>query len=302
MFKSSLLIAICVMSLSTVLFAGPPIADINDIYISEIIPDGEGAEPDNEYIELRGPASNLIPTGVYYVGIEGDAGQQGTINEVIDLSGLTFGTNGGILLISNPSLWDDGDIPIAAGTTVNNSLFSGAENDTATYCLIQWDGTTATDPTAVTDLDTDDDGDLDDGTEGGGALNYAGTWTFIDGVCSVDDGNAADQCYGPFIAFSQEPGFANASGVIVDTSAITDETQLFGRRSASTGDTAADWYTATLPIPVDANDLANYVGVTFPAVSGADGTIPANLIGELMFGTLGGPINIPVELSAFGVE
>ena len=92
-----------------------------DIYINEVLLNPPGTDAPNEYIELRGPASTVIPAGTYFVAIEGDAADNpGDVKTIINLSGLTFGSNGFLVLLQNGNTYTT-----AAGATVVTSTTTG---------------------------------------------------------------------------------------------------------------------------------------------------------------------------------
>jgi hypothetical protein len=65
------------------------------MYINEVLFNPPGTDAPNEYIELRGPANTTIPVGTYLVAIEGDAADNpGDVQTIINVSGLSFGSNG----------------------------------------------------------------------------------------------------------------------------------------------------------------------------------------------------------------
>ncbi len=47
-----------------------------ELFINEIMFNPDGADAPNEYLEFRGTPGAVLPVGTYFVGIEGDPGQQ----------------------------------------------------------------------------------------------------------------------------------------------------------------------------------------------------------------------------------
>ncbi|MEM6363780.1 MAG: hypothetical protein AAF745_05095, partial [Planctomycetota bacterium] len=73
-----------------------------EYYINEVLfdpPGDDSSATDEEYIELRGPAGGTIASDTYFVVLEGDSSTGspngvGDVTDIIDLSGLMFGSNG----------------------------------------------------------------------------------------------------------------------------------------------------------------------------------------------------------------
>ena len=55
-----------------------------------------------QYVELRGTPSSVVPAGTFFLSVNGDAGGFGAISRAVNLSGVTVGTNGAILIILDP--------------------------------------------------------------------------------------------------------------------------------------------------------------------------------------------------------
>ncbi|WP_298546021.1 T9SS type A sorting domain-containing protein [uncultured Aquimarina sp.] len=83
-----------------------------------------------EYFEFRGPADGVIPNGTYFITIDGDGDDSdvgnniGLVREVIDLSGLSFGSNGILSIVANVTFTagstdQDGNV-ITVTTTIEN--------------------------------------------------------------------------------------------------------------------------------------------------------------------------------------
>lgn len=217
-----------------------------DMYISELLFNPPGNAPGsqdepNEYIELRGTPGATIPGGTYLVDIEGDLSTGATIGDVtsiFDLSGLTFGSNGYLVLLQGSSPYDAAGATAAGANvltstsagfagllggiytsdTVPGGFQTGLENASNSILLIR----SAVPPQlfgANSDADSDDDGVLDNAD-----------WTIVDGV-SVLDNDPGDAGYAP-VVFTQQSGMAVAEYV--------------GRIGESTGQTTADWVAGAL--------------------------------------------------------
>ncbi len=215
---------------------------VDAFFINEILFNPTGTDAPNEYIELRGPASSAIPAGTYLVAIEGDTAENpGDVQTIINLSGLTFGSNGYLVLLQMSNTY----VPAAGAnvltsTTVGFGGLPGAiwsadasatdlEDDSVTFMLIQ----TATAPTLTDDIDANDDATADGGVFGG--------WAVIDSI-GVLDGAASDAGYGALT-------YALGGGGQVDppnTMAVVGFAGIYvGRQGDSIGSTAASDWVAT---------------------------------------------------------
>jgi hypothetical protein len=209
------------------------------IFINEILFNPPGADAPNEYIELRGSANTVVPAGTYLVAVEGDAADNpGDVQTIIHLSGLSFGSNGFLVLLQNGHTYTT-----QAGATVVTSTTTGfgglpggifqadggvtdIEDASATFMLVQ----TGVAPTLSDDVDVDNDGTPD------GAV-YSG-WNVRDSIGVLDGSAIGDRAYGAF-NFSNNTG---TNGTATGTTVLTAFTAGYvGRIGDSTGSTAADW-------------------------------------------------------------
>jgi hypothetical protein len=210
------------------------VSDTSNIYINEIAfnPDSSGM---NEYIELRGTPSSTIPAGTYLVAVDGNSGNTGDVKVYINLSGLSFGSNGFLVLLQQGNTYTT-----AAGAQVYTSTSPGfgglpgsifvadggatsLPDDSTTYMLIQ----TGVAPTLTDDVDANDDGTADGSVFGG--------WAVRDSIGNVD-GDSSDHGYGALNYSST--GSGTSSGTVVSVGfALT----YVGRRGDTTGSAAADW-------------------------------------------------------------
>ena len=167
------------------------------MFISEIMHNSGGSDFGNEYLEFRGAPNTLIPTGTYLVGIEGKGltapVPHGDIQTIFNLGGLTFGSNGYLVVkgsqnyavdpnatvLTSPS---SGFLNLPGGRYSADGGSAEIEDDSVTFMLIQ----TSTAPTLANDIDSNDDGIAD------GSV-YAG-WTVLDSV-GVLDGGIGDVSY-----------------------------------------------------------------------------------------------------------
>ncbi len=156
------------------------------LHINEIHHNPEGTDGPNEYVELRGAPNSTIPANTYLVFVEGDTGTAGPgdVQNIFNLSGLTLGSNGFLLLRQNGSPYTvDPAATVVSGTS--GTGFIGAagfqadtggdiENESFTALLV----TAPTAPALTNDIDADNNGTAD-GTA------YA-SWTILDAVASLD--------------------------------------------------------------------------------------------------------------------
>ena len=213
------------------------VADTSAIYINEVLFNPPGTDAPNEYIELRGTPSTTIPTGTYLVAIEGDAADNpGDVQTIINLSGLSLGSNGFLVLLQNGNTYTT-----AAGANVITSTttgFSGLpggiwsadggatdiEDCSVTFMLIQ-SGVT---PTLTDDIDANDDGVTDGSVFGG--------WNVRDSISAMN-GSANARAYGA-INFRNNSGSGTSTGTEVVVGFVPT---YVGRIGNSTGSTASDW-------------------------------------------------------------
>lgn len=215
-------------------------------YINTMIASISGDDSPNEFIEFRGPANTSFPAGTYLVTIEGDgddAGDVGEVEEVLDLSGLTFGSNGYLTLTFTGSAYatilasaDSKDYTEADVTDYDGNL----ADYSASYLLIN----AASKPSK--DLKVDEsplDGEFD-------ATGDHTSWNIYDSVSSLDDKNSPEYGYGQIIVatnYTTKPGdfkFPSTSTVISidDDGTSTSNVYYIGRQGESTGYSAvSDW-------------------------------------------------------------
>jgi hypothetical protein len=161
----------------------PASADSSDVlHINEILHNPEGTDSPYEYVEMKGAPNAVIPAGTYLVFIEGDAATAGDVQNVFDLSGLTLGSNGFLVLLQGGSNVWNSQVNAAATKIVGSgtgwtgvagwqadSAATDIENEAYTAFLI----TSATAPSLTLDIDANNDGTAE-------ALPAA--WTILDGV------------------------------------------------------------------------------------------------------------------------
>jgi hypothetical protein len=248
------------------------------IYINKLIPSPSGADLTNEYIEIRGTASAVVPSDLYFISIEGDgnSSSRGKVSESIQLGDgtRTFGANGMLVIITNYTETDNGNtltespyksvissdatvIEIAlTGTDVSSSSSSAVDTKTpdigydgnlidatATYMLVS----ASSDPKGLRIDGTSDSSDAD------GVINATGdhtSWTLYDSITyadddDVDDGENGEYCYGQIVYIQDHAAFSShhkitTSAFVVDFATTSDANYIL-RQGTKTGYTADDW-------------------------------------------------------------
>lgn len=199
-----------------------------------------------EFIELKGTPGATIGN-VWFLSIEGDGVQAGAVDQAIPLTGMTFGSNGLLLIRDASTVLNPAP---AAGTNVVVMDFNpDMENGTNTFALVQnYTGyviNSVTNPGqngvgAQTDIDANNDGVIgdvanNDGTNPGQAIPWAGV---LDAV-SWDDGGATDFKYA--VQMSAANGTDLATGATLTPDAylrLSDGTKL-----------ALDFNNVAAPVP-----------------------------------------------------
>jgi len=239
--KKLLLLLTCILS-SQVISA--------QFYLNEIMVDPPGTDNPNEFIEIRGTA-NAPLTNIYLLTIEGDGNDPGDINEVIDLTAQTIGSNGYLVLLTTGHPYT-----VDPAANIALDLTDGElEGQSQTFLLVE--ATTA--PSSSDDIDSDDDG-TPDGTP------YT-DWTILDSFSLLKDNDSSGlaYAYAP-IGFLEDdeaqadPTLLAPSGanIVVTTGAQFDYAARVGTSTgaALTNDeTTSDWYGGDLP----SGNLPNWV-------------------------------------------
>ncbi|MCK4342056.1 MAG: lamin tail domain-containing protein [Phycisphaerae bacterium] len=145
--------------------AGPRGGD--DIYISELLVNPPGSDDLCEFLELKGPADHNL-WDCYFIVIEGDGTGAGTVDQVVDLSGNTTGSNG-LLLVAIQDLLP---APDPATSVYTYNFTPDLENGTNTYIVGFGEV-----PAVGDDLDKDNDCALDPGALDGFTVTDAVSYT-----------------------------------------------------------------------------------------------------------------------------
>ncbi|WP_282134224.1 T9SS type A sorting domain-containing protein [Seonamhaeicola maritimus] len=224
-------------------------------YINELIASISGTDSPDEYIELRGPVSGTLPAGTYFITIEGDgeSGNLGEVQEVLDLSGLSFGTNGYMTITFDPNTGDPGIensysalLALANSSDYDQTTVTGYDGDlldyTSTYLLIS----APSDPDGLNVDSSPLDGEFD-------AAGSHTSWNIYDSVSSMDDdGGGANTEYAwaqmnVATNYTTTPtyfDFPSGSSVIScdDDGGSSANVYYIARQGTSTGyDPVSDW-------------------------------------------------------------
>ena len=222
----------------------------------------------DQYFELRGTPGSTIANGTYFTVVEGWGavpGGRGYIHSVVDLSGLTFGSNGFLVVapFNHPHQIDANSASLISTSTGFSGLPSNRWSDASTisdrfahvfiaanFLLVQ----TSMKPVPGADIDADDNGSID---------GLAAGWSIVDSVGLLGRTATPATSYGK-ITFAEDAAVtypANTSLV------ITERGGYVGRIGSSSGSAPEDWVHGN---PVDDASVA---GIDF----------------KLTFGTLGDP-------------
>ncbi|MFO0828557.1 MAG: thrombospondin type 3 repeat-containing protein [Phycisphaerales bacterium] len=164
------------------------------LLLTEILFNPPGADNGQEGIELEGAPSTTL-TNYYIIILEGDASGAGSVDAVINLSSYTTGSNGLLLIRDAASTILPGPAPETS--VVVFDFNPDIENGSNTFILAKLNS--GTPPTVGTDLDSDNDGNLNAGALSNFTVVDAVGWRENDtgvNVSYADDFGGSD--YGPF--------------------------------------------------------------------------------------------------------
>ncbi|MCI0703908.1 MAG: FG-GAP-like repeat-containing protein [Planctomycetia bacterium] len=215
------------------------VALMDPVFINEILFEPPGDDQVNEYVELRGVPGATIPTGTYLVGVNGNPGSDltnpGQVHSIFDLSGLTFGSNGYLVLLQNDTPYSaDSGSNVVTGTTsgfegvagFSNKFNNTLQHESVSFMLIQ----TGTTPAIDDDIDADDDGAPD------GSI-YSG-WTILDSVGVTSGDSSGFRSYAALTFMSTHGSDSTATGKIVSVGFTAG---YLGRIAERTGSGPSDW-------------------------------------------------------------
>ena len=213
--------------------------DFPVVRLNEVLANPTSGDDAREYVELIAPDGAVSLSGMWLLVLEGDGGGAGTIDGAVDLSALSTGTNGLLLLGDGYATSNPWASTTAAATAVANGLNANVlENGSITILLV-----TGFTGTVGQDLDTDNDGTFDS-TPFGIVLDSVG-WT---------DGGSADRVYSAAV-LTQSTGTPDAASRLIGN---TD------------GNAADAWFNGDL---VDLGDTGG-LDVVYSATN-ASGNLPA---------------------------
>jgi len=212
-------------------------------YISEVQYDVLFSPDDiDQYVELRGEPNASLPSGTYFVTIEGWGaypGGPGYIHSLIEVSNLSFGSNGFLTILQAGHTYQVD--PASTRLTGTGVGFSGLPDNrwtdastisdrlahasgSLTFLLIQ----TSTKPVVGSDADVDDNGTFD---------GPAAAWTILDSV-SLMGFSSPGRSYGR-ITFSELTTNHNYPAGTLYT--VLENVGYVARIGSSTGYGAEDW-------------------------------------------------------------
>lgn len=216
-------------------------------HISEVAFDPLFGGTEDSYIELRGAPGAPLPSGSYLVAVdEGSSFDRGEINAVVDLGGLSFGSNGylAILPADSPHEVDpaatvlrstsDGFAGLPGGRfesdVDDNSRFEFILGATGFFLV-----TSASRPVVGETIDADDDGRIDASV----------SWNEMDSISMHPFVGRGDYAYGRLVMAeigTGEDTIATRPGAAVVWS---EGFGYVGRIGESTGHAPDDWIAAT---------------------------------------------------------
>ncbi|NND99221.1 MAG: hypothetical protein HKN47_18030, partial [Pirellulaceae bacterium] len=226
------------------------------LFINEILSDPLfGNNDQDSYLEIRGEKNAVIPDGTYLAiieerGVVTTPGIQGSINGIFDLSNITLGANGFLVILpqGSPHTPHVDSSVLQSSTTNFGGLPGGIYTDVAAdfssfYSSIAGNGyllfQTNVTPNLRDDIDTNDDGVIDPN-------GIASQWDILDSVSQHSFVGQPEYAYGK-VVFVEEgvnvPTINRAADVEV---VITEGHGYVGRIGDSTGNTAADWVGGTV--------------------------------------------------------
>ena len=217
-----------------------------DFLLNEIYVNNPGTDDNREFIEISASASTPL-TDVWLLEIEGDGPNAGTIDVAQNLSSLTSGSNGLVLLGQNYSSstpW--GDV-LDPNTTLANLTGGTLENGSITFMLVEgFSGSNGM------DLDTNNDGQLD-----------VSPWSSVFDSVGWTDGGAVDGVYSSAV-LTQSGVPDAATRIFNDDRPETFDAWFNGDISGATVSTAYGGGSSNLPAGAEITPGATNFGDTGP--------------------------------------
>lgn len=220
----------------------------------------------DQYVEFRGTPNSTIADGTYFTVVEGWGavpGGRGYIHSVMDLSGLTFGSNGFLVVAQqgHPHQIHSSSASLVSTTNGFSGLPGNRWSDAATvsdrfanvflagsFLLVQ----ASAKPVPATDIDADDNGTID---------GVAASWTIIDSLGLNGSTATPSASYGK-ITFAESTNVTRPANTSL---VLTDGGRYVGRVGSSSGSAPEDWVHGN---PVDDSLVA---GIDFKLTFGIAG-------------------------------
>ena len=245
------------------------------VVINEVLFNPPAADTPHQYIELRALPSYVLPEGTFFVAVDGDfsaSSNPGIIENVFDLSGRQFSTNGYMVLLQKSHVYPVN--PNATAVVNTGSGIGWGSGPSSSIGHRGEGGATELDNASVTFFlirtrfvpEPDDDIDANnDGLPDGPYLN----WTVLDSVGILDATGPGDFAYGQ-INFRRNTPPGNQAGALGVIVSVGFTATYVGRTGNTTGSEPGGWVacdslTGTAPnwfLPSDTGNTvpANYAG------------------------------------------
>jgi predicted extracellular nuclease len=252
---------------------------LNEIYVNP--PD---TDDNREYIEILTPGGATSLNNVWLLEIDGDDSNAGTIDNAVNLSSLSTGTNGLLVLGDNYTTSHPWGSLINAATTLanlNRPVVATLENGSITFALV-----TNFTGAVGNDLDTNNDGILDS-TPWGNVLDSVG-WL---------DGDSGDRVYSS-ASLTQTAGTPDAATRFLNNTTANATTAWYNGDISGTGiSTAYDPSIASTNLPSGAIITpgdANFAPGQAPTLTEATASVFMNLAATGS-GSVSGVLNDPTD-------
>ena len=194
-----------------------------------------------EFAEVLGVPGSVVPANTFFLSVDGDPGSFGNVNYIADISGVTFGSNGTITIITNSDVCVGRTYPAETTIVFSNSFAMGFGAET--LILVR-----TTNPGLLfegQDLDADDNGVFDAGFG----------LTTIDGV-----GWTGDPASGAFVVYG---GVPNLGGPPLPLADVPDAASRFVGNNAPLSRPA--WYYGHITTAAGDAGTAYVTPGSFPA-------------------------------------
>jgi hypothetical protein len=212
---------------------------ISELHVNPLF----GNNTTDQYVELRGPANSSIDAGTYLVVVDGDQPNRGEVHTLFDLSGLSFGSNGYLVLLEKASGYaTSSQANVLTSTTdgfggLPGNIFSDDSGISDNIDFIFSSNSFLLVTSATAPLLTDDIDGNNDGTPDGVYLN----WTVLDSVAILDD-------FGTDASYAAITFRDGGSGSVLPGTTLVQmvhEASYVARIGESTGWAATDWVAGT---------------------------------------------------------